>query len=55
VDILPAMRTRPKAILVHLSDHERELLDRRSREAGLSRADVIRLLLRGALPAVAAQ
>ncbi|NBP70622.1 MAG: ribbon-helix-helix protein, CopG family [Cytophagia bacterium] len=43
------MRTRPKAILVHLSDQERELLDRRSRDAGVSRAAVIRLLLRGAL------
>lgn len=48
-------RTRPKAFLIHLSDHERELLDRLSREAGLTRADVIRLLLRGALPVVSAQ
>ena len=43
-------RTRPKAILLHLSDEERALLDSKSAAVGLSRADLLRLLLRGALP-----
>lgn len=43
-------RTRPKAILLHLSDEERALLDAKSAAFGLSRADLIRLLLRGVLP-----
>jgi hypothetical protein len=48
-------RTRPKAILLHLSDEERALLDSKSAAVGLSRADLLRLLLRGALPSQVAQ
>ena len=48
-------RTRPKAILLHLSDEERAILDAKSAAYGLSRADLLRLLLRGAIPSQAAQ
>lgn len=48
-------RSQSKPFILLLSDDERRRLDAEASTRGVSRADVIRLLLRGALPAVSAQ